>query len=419
MLTQGRTRAQIRQAIAAFPLFGAVVSAASENGDTTSMIDNTLSKGSASDNARAGGWIDFTSGDNSGLISQVTASTVATNKTDMTFAPARTSVVSGDTYIWWPSWLAPANINRLIDNAIHWLTGKAFDPVESLALHGDGRQTRFDIPSTLNEIEEVLYRYAFDSEEIHLCDSVWDTDIDVDVTASLDTKDYREGGGSLKLVVGAGAAAGDILAAQSFSAKDLSGYDYVEFWAKCTAAVAAAGLKLHLHTGAIADGSTSVEVLSLPALTAGTWAFCRVALANPESDTAITYVGPELDADAAYTCWLDGIRVVKNGSALWATLPRHLWSIDGEAKDLILTSAGRALVGSRLMKLVGGANPTLFSADSTVTEAPERYIMAYCMLMILMGSHDAQMRAALPFWQEELRKAQAGIYMPDNARLVG
>jgi len=401
-------------------MFGAVVSAASENGSTTTLIDNTLSAGGASDNARKGGWIDFTSGANSGLISQVTASTVATSKTTMTFAPARTSVVSADTYIWWPAWLPPANINRLIDNAIHWLTGKAFDPVESLALHGDSLQARFDIPSTLNEIEAVHYRTVFDYEDIHLCDSVWDTGIDVDVTASLDTKDFKEGGGSLKLVVAAGAAAGDILAQQSLTSKDLSGYDYVEWWMKSSTAATPSVFLLHLNTGVISDSTPSSEELAPPdGLQAGQWTFNHVALANPHLDTAIVRVGLEMNVDITGTLWLDGIRAVKNGSALWRPLPRHLWSIDGEAKDLILTSTGRDLVGSRLMKLIGGANPTLFSAESTVTEAPERYILAYCMLHILMGSHDAQMRAALPFWQEELRKAQAGIHMPENARVVG
>lgn len=412
----GRTRLQLRQHIA--PLLGGYVSSASAQGTTTTLKDNTLSMGAASDNAQKGKWLDFTSGVNSGLVAQVTSSTVASNVTTHTFAPAVTQTESADTYILWPQWLPPTNFNRILDDAILHATGRFYKPVESFALHGDGYQARYDVPSTLNEIEQVYYRYSVEDVTIHLCDTVWTTDIDAAVTASLDTEDYKEGSGSLKLVVGAGASAGDILAAQSITSLDLSGYDYVEFWAKATSAQTAADLKLHLNAGAIADGSTSTEVLSLPALTAGVWTFCRIALANPQSDTAITYVGLELDQDDTMTCWLDGIRATKDNRNLWAPVPRHLWRIDEGNDDLILHRAAVSLIGSRLMRLQGGANPSLFSADTSTTEVPERYIIAYAVYHALLMCRDDKLRQDLPVRKQELERAESSFPFLENVRVV-
>jgi len=376
--------------------------------------------GAASDNAQKGRWLEITDGAVAGDIRQVTSSSVASNATTFTFpaTTGATQVASGVGYILWPMWMPVTMVNRLINNAIKSLDGAFYDRVEYLGFHGDGKTYRFDIPTTLTMLTALSRRYAYDSKDIHLCDSVWTTDIDADVTASLDTVDYKEGSGSLKLVVAAGASAGDILAAQSFTAKDLSGYDYVEFWAKATSAVAAGGLKLHLHTGAIADGSTSAEVLSLPALTANKWEFCRVALANPQSDTAITYVGTELDSDAAYTCWFDGIRAGKNDSARWVPVPRHLWSVGREARDLILEPAAGAMIGSNLIKVKGGDFPAVFSNDTATSEAPERYVIAYTIYHALLMSSDPRAKQALPEGKETMEKARRSLPSLVNVRRV-
>ena len=100
-------------------------------------------------------------------------------------------------------------------------------------------------------------------------------------------------------------------------------------------------------------------------------------LANPELDVAIISIGLKYDVDlGACTIWLDDISVVRNDTAIWRRLPKHLWSVDKEARDLILTSEGRGLVGSSLIKLVGGDDPALFTAESSATELDDFYVIA-------------------------------------------
>jgi hypothetical protein len=253
-------------------------------------------------------------------------------------------------------------------------TGRVYDPEEDVSLHGDGSQARFDLPSEFSMLQRVEYRGSVYSTRLHACAEAFDETVDSDITVSLDTKDKRQGSQSCKFVIAAGASAGDI-ATDSITSKDISGYDYIEFWAKSTVATSASNLKILLDD--TASCASPLETLDVPALTADTWTFCRVALANPETDTAIISVGLEYDSDiGACTVWLDDISVVRNDTAIWRRLPKHLWSVDKEARDLILTPEGRGLVGSSLIKLVGGDDPALFTAESSATELDDFYVIA-------------------------------------------
>src|SRR3990167_4270395 len=182
MPTRGLTRLQLRQDIATEMIpFGAYVSTASEAGAAggTTLVDNTLPMGAASDNAQKGRWLEITDGAVAGDIRQVTSSSVASNATTFTFpaTTGATQVASGVGYILWPMWMPVTMVNRLINNAIKSLDGAFYDRVEYLGFHGDGLTYRFDIPTTLTMLTALSRRYAYDSKDIHLCDSVWTTDI--------------------------------------------------------------------------------------------------------------------------------------------------------------------------------------------------------------------------------------------------
>ena len=194
----------------------------------------------------------------------------------------------------------------------------------------------------------------------------------------VDTKIKKQGTASNQFVIPAAASA-DQIVTDSISSKDISKYDYLEGWIKITrtgeATTTAADLAILLDN--TANCASPLEELDIQALTDDTWTFFRVKLANPELDVAIISIGLKYDVDlGACTIWLDDISVVRNDTAIWRRLPKHLWSVDKEARDLILTPEGRGLVGSSLIKLVGGDDPALFTAESSATELDDFYVIA-------------------------------------------
>ena len=169
----------------------------------------------------------------------------------------------------------------------------------------------------------------------------------------------------------------------------------------------------------------------MPALTANTWKYCRVALSNPHTDTAIISVGLEYDSDlGACTVHLDDIKAVKNDTSTWTKLPRYQWRIDKEGEqgastqDLVLTDGGRAEVGYSLIKLVGGDEPAELSADSDTTEVPERFIVAYATALSAQAGSlrpDADidsMRNLAAFWFAKSEQAKNDLPFLTYVRLV-
>ena len=369
-VVQGRTRAQLRQSIG-YNLGAIYVSSASGTGSTTTIVDNTLRGG---DDNHNGKWVVF----NDASVSTVEASRVSdyvSSTTTLTVSPAFANAsVADDTYELWDDIYSPARIDDLINQAIIDATGHAYDPVEKLDLHTDGLTQRFDIPSGLSMIQNIYYRSTVDFTRLLSLNSAMDETVDSDITVTADTKIKKQGTASNRLVIAAGASAGDI-ATDSIASKDISAYDYIEFWARSTVATSAGNLKILLDN--TASCASPLETLDVPALSADTWTFCRVALANPRSDTAIISVGLEYDSDiGACTVWLDDISVVKNDSAQWAKIPRHLWKIDKEAKAIVLDNYAHGTARYNLLKLVGGDKPALLTTDSATSEIDEQYVIS-------------------------------------------
>ena len=185
-----------------------------------------------------------------------------------------------------------------------------------------------------------------------------------------------------------------------------------------------------------ANCASPLETLNIPILTADTWKYCRLALSNPETDTAIISVGLKL-ADSSQvnsgtaTIWIDDIKAVKNDTAAWEKLARNTWRIDKEGTvqgastaDLVLSDRGRALAGYRLLKIVGGNVPTEFSADTTVTEVPERYVVAYATALVAQAGSTRNdidtdgMRTLAGFWHNKAEQARNSLPFLTNVRTV-
>ena len=362
----GRTREQLRQAIG-YNLGAIYVSDASSNGTTTTLVDNTLIGGT--DNYK-GNWVLMTSGTLDGELSRVASFTGTTLTVSPAFSAATTSA---DTYEMFSDVYPPLLIHELINQAILDATGLAFDREESVALAGDGRQASFAIPTEFAMIDKVSYRSYHESILVEGIAAAWTELLSSGITAALDTKDYKTGQ-SMKITVTAAAAANARIT-QAIGSLNISGYDYIEFWIKSTFATLAGGIHLLLDDSI--EAASALETLAVPALTANTWQFVRIALANPQSDTALISVGLRFTTDnGAQTAWLGQIRAVRDDSAIWQPLNHMAWTVDSEARTLKLRGNTAAAIGLKLLKLEGGDKPALLTTDAGVNEIDDTYVIA-------------------------------------------
>jgi len=152
------------------------------------------------------------------------------------------------------------------------------------------------------------------------CEDAWNEQVDTDVTASLDTDDYKIGSGSCKFEVAAGLTDGDIIASEVVSV-DLSAYTQVLWWAKSSVAINTAGdLQMLLDEDALCASPLTVN---FPALAANTWTPCSTAADMSDYDATIS-VGVKLAANdpGAFNLWLDHIMAAKSVAGIKS------WSID-------------------------------------------------------------------------------------------
>jgi hypothetical protein len=238
----------------------------------------------------------------------------------------------------------------------------------------------------------------------------------------VDTEDKKQGTKSNKIIIPAAASAGQIVT-DSITSKNISGYDTIEMWVKSTVATSAGNLKLLLDDSA--SCASPLETLEIPALSADTWTFVRMSLANPETGTAIISVGLEYDADlGACTVWIDDISAVANDTAEWTTLDRRNWKIDKESRDLVLIRDGQCTVGYSLIKITGGDKPALLTSDDTTTEIGEEYIIANSAALALLstsggpGTDPDAKRQISAYWSDQAQRARRAFPMLVNVRSV-
>ena len=422
MPVQGRTRKQLRQSIG--NNLGAMrTGTAYDAGSTTTLISLSLVGG---DDNYNGKWLtvaDVTNSNNTEtrIISDYTASAYRlTVQQAYSFATA-----AGDTFEIWDAQYRPEVIEEFINQAIIDATGQAYDPVEDVSLHADNRNMRFDIPANISIINHLYYRSKVTFTTLHSCNAEFDETVDTDITVTVDTEDKKRGTGSNKFVIAAGASAGDI-ATDSFTSKDISKYDYLECWIKVSgiaSATASGNLKILLDDSA--SCASPIETLDVPALEPNTWTYVRMALANPETDTAIISIGLEYDSDlGACQVRLDDIKVVQNDTAEWTIFPKHLWKIDRSARDLILSDSGRLEAGYTLLKITGGDKPALLTTETATSVVDDSYIIARATGLAFAaasggtGTDPDQKRQQAAFWLGLAEQSKRAFPMLITGRVV-
>jgi len=143
-------------------------------------------------------------------------------------------------------------------------------------------------------------------------------------SSALEETDFKVGSGCVA-ITGSSVETGDILAYEQMAvSKDVSEYTHILCWAKCTATVSAADLRLALDdTDACASPESLVD---LPALTANVWKYCHcteVTGKTLDDSSAADYIGLEWNANAQdKVVYLDDIRAAKNIAGIKS------WSLD-------------------------------------------------------------------------------------------
>lgn len=117
----------------------------------------------------------------------------------------------------------------------------------------------------------------------------WVDDTAGQVTVSRETTVQQENGVSVKLALAAGAGTGLMAHHQLGAAVNVSAEDSIGFWFRSSVALNAGDFKILLDdTGAC---TSPIESIDLPAITADTWTWVNVAMADPSLCTAILSVG--------------------------------------------------------------------------------------------------------------------------------
>jgi len=408
---QARTREQLRVAVG-YNLNVLKLITAAANGSTTTFLTDDLIGGADDHNGK---WWLGTDSPNDGTLARVVDSTISSNQTTLTLYPAVSSTLNNDTAELWEQKFDPTRIEDFINQAIIAATGHAYDPVEDISLHADREITRFDIPANISIINRLQYRSAVANVSVHLMDRLFDETTDADFTQASDDQDKKEGGASLRLTIAGTVSAGDFVT-DSIDSLDLSKYTHIEGWVKATTTLAANDFVLRLDSGVVQGDATDLEILNVPATTAAdTWTFFRIALANPESDTAIVSIGLEYNANqAANTVWFEDVRAVIADSSVWTNLPTHLWEIDVNARDLILKQAGRDTAGYSLLKIVGGDKPALLTADGSTTEIDDTYIIRFATALALQAAGNP----TAVTWLALAEQAKRNFPVIENGRIV-
>ena len=422
-VVQGRTRAQLRQSVG-YNLGAIRTGTAYDAGSTTTLISLSILGG---DDTWKGHWlvVDDASSTTTRIVTAYSESAKRlTVQQALSF-----STVAGDTFELWQDIYPPDNINEFLNQAIMDATGAFYDPVEKLDLHTDGHTQRFDIPSGLSMVQNIFYRSKVSSTRLHACGDIFDTNSVTYFSVAKDTEDKKQGSNSLKFTLNDGGDLGQgTFLYDTISSKDISKYDYIEFWVKSSIDTAAGNLKLHLDDGAIVADGSDLETIDIPALSEDTWTFVRAKLTNPELNTAIVSVGLEQDSDlnssTKYFVWLDDISVVRNDTAQWNQIPRHLWKTDREASDIVLDSVVHGVARYNLLKIIGGDKPALMTSDSDTSEVPEFYLIARATELAFAATsggpqtdYDGHNNMA-GYWSIQASRAKRAIPMLTNVRLV-
>jgi hypothetical protein len=179
-----------------------------------------------------------------------------------------------------------------------------------------------DLLTAQNGAQKRFFRFIGIQGEkiIEDCDDPWNESVDPNVTVSTDTTDKQVGSASVKFAVGAGAAAGAILATEAIGPINLSSSKDVSLWIKSSVALNAGDLQLLLDD--TANCASPIKSLNIPAISANAWMKINLPLGDASGLTSVISVGIKMVVDkGAFTLLLDHIVGVGNNIVVKNVIP--------------------------------------------------------------------------------------------------
>lgn len=385
MNIQSQTRGEIRRSIGKvldLVIDGIVTS----TGNTTTLIDiSNLTGGDDEHNGKQVIIYDATGSITDGQTRLVTDYVGSTQTCTTTAFSA--NITAGDKYEMWKAPFRANDINDLINQVLMQMTQRCPQIYANESMVTESGKVHYAIPSTFVSLSRFEYVYSIGTDlVIQNCDEVWSELVDTDVTASADTAYKKEGSASLKLVVAAGCAAGDILATMDITSLDLSGCDQVAIWIYSSVALDAGDIQLLLDNSA--QCASPVESLDIPATTANTWTRHVISLVNPYNDSAIISVGLKMVVDkGAFTLRADDIRGWDSGTKVFYTLPKSYWRIvRGTTNYIQITEGALEEIGTnKQLRLTGYKNLTLPDSDDDEVEIEPGWLVERVTAELLLN----------------------------------
>ena len=188
MVIQKRTRQEIRQSIG-YNLGALHIGVATSTGSATQLNDTLLFGGNDIHNGKYLWFYNDAAQSTIRELERRISDFVSGGTVTLQTLPATTT--SSDKYELWDGY-SPTMINEFINQAILDVTGHAYDPVESLSLHSDRYNSRFDLPSDFAMINKIQMRDKMQWTSVHTCNAAFDETVDSDITVSLDTKNKKQ-----------------------------------------------------------------------------------------------------------------------------------------------------------------------------------------------------------------------------------
>lgn len=417
--TSRNTRQQIRRSIgqrtgSIWMDAGEPYSNPSETSPTAAkIIDNNLAYGS--ENEHRGKWAWVTDSNSSNELRRVISS--SPDERSITVAvPFSRTPDTGWTYELWDNDFSPATVHSYINDAINEMTRKGVIHTSADSFHTGGGINTFGVDSSWLGVSKVEYRESFLGVTLAAMDEAGDS-LTANTTVELDSADYVEGIGAMKLTVAAGESANTAIANSSFAAIDIRGYDQLEFFYKTGGSVTSSNFKIQL----MQTSSAQVEI-SVPASGGDSWTYHVASISAPESNSGITAVQVSTGSSdgGAATVWLDGVKVSRKNTGQFITVPRDFWSLEQSEREVRLGREVR--LPSAMLRIHGVRNPNSLDTDTAICEIDPAYIISYVQGMRLLmksdpnaGRRDAAGLNANTFLQlAQLQRSR--ISMPSNVR---
>lgn len=336
-----------------------------------------------SSNEHRGKWVIGVGGTaaNVGFVRRVSTST--SSNTRLTFITSwPVAPDTSQTFELWDEWASPVLIHDYINRAISEATKKGAVAYRELFHTGGNIKTfALSIGSSAIGVQEIEYRSRWTGLQLTSLDTAMSSA--ANVTAETDSANKREGVASARINIAAGFSSATVAATSSFGTVDVSRYSHLEFWAMSNVTTTSSSLRARLG-----EGDTNRETLNLPALTAGSWQYVRLVLANPSLDSAINrFMLMSGASDAgSMTVWQDGVTVVSDGSEDWTRLNRRFWGLDQANRSIVFE--GDASVPYALVRATVRRAPNLLATDSAICEVDPDYVINSVTAKLLRSRAD-------------------------------